>query len=81
MFDCHFCGKSFGNKAGLTQHCKGKKHRENMDTFETAAQRQQLASDASSAIEATQAANIAVEAEALQQFQERVASKRAARIM
>jgi len=81
MFDCQFCGKTFGDKAGLTQHCKGKKHRENMDTFEkrkepdaletaAVAQRQKLESDA----------KIAMEAEALQQFQKRVEAERAARL-
>ena len=57
MFACHVCSKSFANKGGLTQHCKGKKHLENItapekrkeiDALESAAlaQRQKLASGA-----------------------------------
>jgi hypothetical protein len=71
MFDCHFCGKSFGDKAGLTQHCKGKKHSENMDASEKRKEPDPLET-------ATRAAKIAMEAEALQQFQQGVQAARAA---
>ncbi len=91
MFDCHVCSKSFAKKAGLTQHCSGKKHLENMitsekrkqpDALETAAiaQRQKLSStDAALATEAMRAAaQNALETEALHQFQMRVQVARAA---
>ena len=61
MFACHLCSKSFAKKAGLTEHCNGKKHLENIsapekrkeiDALESAAlaqralaQRQKLSSD------------------------------------
>ena len=34
MFACHLCSKSFAKKAGLTEHCNGKKHLENISAPE-----------------------------------------------
>ena len=89
MFDCHVCSKSFAKKAGLTQHCRGKKHLENMitsekrkepDALETAAIAQRLkltSADAALATEAMRAAaQNALETEALHQFQMRVQAAR-----
>ena len=88
MFDCHVCSKSFAKKAGLTQHCRGKKHLENMitsekrkepDALETAAvaQRQKMSTDSASATESMRAAaQNALETEALHQFQMRVQAAR-----
>ena len=67
MFACHLCSKSFAKKAGLTEHCKGKKHLENIsapekrkeiEALESAAlaQRHKLSSDATSKFEAMRAA-------------------------
>ena len=88
MFDCHVCSESFAKKAGLTQHCRGKKHLENIftsekrketDALETAAeaQRQKMSTDSASATEAMRAAaQNALETEALHQFQMRVQAAR-----
>ncbi len=73
MFACHLCSKSFAKKAGLTEHCKGKKHLENIsapekrkeiEALESAAlaQRHKLSSDATSKFEAMRAAQDANEA-------------------
>ena len=82
MFACHLCSKFFEKKAGLTQHCKGKKHLENIsapekrkeiDALESAvlAQRQKLSSDAaaleSAALAQRQSDAAALESAALAQ--------------
>ena len=74
MSDCQYCAKSFGNKDGLKQHCKGKKHLENMETWGKRKEPDPLAT-------AMRAATIAMEAEALQQYQKRVEAPRATTAM
>ena len=72
MFACNVCSKSFANKGGLTQHCKGKKHLENIsapekrkeiDALESAAlaQRQKQSSE-SNAVARSEADASAIEA-------------------